>query len=239
MIIGEEKFLDGGFGTQANNPSWFAFVEVSQMHGNNEKAVALTCSIGTGIPKKITAFPETNSLFGKYKTLFRYTVATASDSEMTHRTMLQYTTQIGIGYERFNVEGGIGDINLGEWKIKKLKHPKRRVNVTLATIEQATNAYLQQTDVRKRLTKVAETLVRHRKDRSLYPEWNIVATGHRYHCTVDRCIASSIYHRTKEELRNHLVNTHADRGFKYPPGTEEEKTLLEWRINRGEISYAD
>lgn len=239
MKIGEEKFLDGGFGIQANNPSWYAFGEVSQMHGNNEKAIAMICSIGTGIPKKITAFPKTNTLFGTYKTLVRYTVATASDSEITHNTMLQYTTQMGTGYERFNVEGGIGSIDLGEWKIKKLKHPKRHVNVTLAAIEQATNAYLQQTDVRRRLTKMAEILVTTRKERSQYPEWNNVATGHRYHCTIDRCVASSTYHRTKEDLRNHLVNVHADQGFKYPPSTDEEKTKLEWRINRGKILHAD
>jgi hypothetical protein len=239
MKIGDEKFIDGGFGIQANNPSWYAFVEVSQMHGNNEKAIALTCSIGTGIPKKITAFPKTNSLFGKYKTLVRYTVATASDSEMTHNIMLQHTSQIGVGYERFNIEGGIGNIDLGEWKIKKLKNPKRIVNVTLAAIEQATNAYLQQADVRRRLTKVAETLVKRRKERSGHAEWNIVATGHRYHCTIDRCVSSSVYHRTMEELRNHLVNTHADQGFKHPPSTDNEKTMLEWRINRGKILHAD
>jgi hypothetical protein len=238
MKIREEKFLDGGFGTQANNPSWYAFIEVSQMHGS-EKAIALTCSIGTGIPKKITPFLQNNSLIGKYKNLKHYTVATASDSEMTHSTMMQYTNQIGINYERFNVEGDISDIDLGEWKIKELKHPKRRVNVTLATIEQATNAYLQQADVRRRLARVAETLVQSRQERSRYPEWDIVATGYRYHCTIDRCVASSTYHQTKEELRNHLVNVHADLGFKYPPSTDEEKTLLEWRINRGKILYAD
>src|SRR5580658_8176618 len=48
QIINEQKYLDGGFCTNANNPSQIAWKEVLLMHGNNPQAVAFLVSIGTG-----------------------------------------------------------------------------------------------------------------------------------------------------------------------------------------------
>lgn len=233
LFLGKEKFLDGGFG-DANNPTWHAYCEVGQMNGNDPEAVALTVSIGTGKADRVPPVARRGSgLVGRYKAIVKYSAAAATDSEKTHRKMDFLAKQTGHHYERFNVDGGLGDVDLGEWKVR------RGENQTFVKIRQQTRAYLNQNDTKKRLRRVAEILVKNRQERSKTPEWNIVSTGHRYRCTVDGCLPSKTYFIREEDLIMHLVNSHEDLGYVYPPKTRDQISKLEKAIQSGKIEHGD
>jgi hypothetical protein len=238
-VINKQKFLDGGFCTNANNPSQNAYNEVLLMHGNNPEAVGLLVSVGTGILRNGTPFPRTDNILSKYKATINYAVHAASDSEDVHRKMSQRMASTKRPYQRFNVEGGLDHVKLGDWKIVSQRNRKVPVNVTLQTIEAATRAYCAQKEVRRRLEKTAQMLVRNRQLRSTTPEWDFAATGSRYHCPVNFCLHTSVMHNSEESLREHLVTQHANEGFKYPPSTDRERTLLEATIRQGKIRHAD
>lgn len=238
-VINGHKYLDGGFGTNANNPSQIAYNEVLLMHGNNPEAVALVVSIGTGKLRNGTPFPKTSDMFSKYWAAINYAVNSASDSENTHRSMSQHMAANSRPYHRFNVDGGLEHIKLGDWKTVSQSASSEPVNVTLSTIRKATMAYCAQKEVRKQLEQTAKMLVRNRQLRSGTSKWNFTATGFLYHCTVNLCLESSILHNSEELLRDHLVAQHADLGYCYPPSTERERTLLEKTIRRGKISHTD
>jgi hypothetical protein len=239
QIINEQKYLDGGFCTNANNPSQIAWKEVLLMHGNNPQAVALLVSIGTGKLRNRTPFPKTSTIWGKYKATISYAVHAASDSEDTHEKMIQNMAAMERPYERFNVDGGLDHVKLDDWKTSSQRGSVAPVNVTLKTIEDATMAYLRQRDVRRRLEKTAEMLVKNRQERSKTTLWDSAATGSRYHCRVRFCLENSTQYNSEELLREHLITAHAHMGFQYPPSTDSEKTLLERTIQQGKIPHAD
>jgi len=91
-----------------------------------------------------------------------------------------------------------------------------------------------QDDTRRRLRRVAEILVKNRQERSKYPQWDIVATGHRYRCTVDLCLPNLIFNR-EEDLRTHLVDKHGELGFT----SRDEQQKLAKTIRLGKIPHAD
>jgi hypothetical protein len=238
-VINGQKFLDGGFCTQANNPSQEAYNEILLMHGNNQEAVALVVSIGTGKLRNSTPFPKTNSMFGKYKATISYAVHAASDSERTHQSMEQRMASTHHPYERFNVDGGLDQIKLGDWKTSSQRGSANPVNVTLQTIENATRAYCAQREVRKRLERTAQMLVKNRQERSRTQHWDFAATGSRYHCTIDHCLQSSTMHTDRETLIEHLITHHANLGYRHPPMTDTEKVYLDATIHRGKVPHAD
>ena len=226
LIIGKEKFVDGGWGS-ANNPTWHAYQEVCQMEGNKSDAIELTVSIGTGKADKVRPVARRGTgIVAEYKTLLKYSAAATTDSEEKHRVMKGLPTTTEDNYQRFNVDGGLGDVNLGEWKVRGER------NLTLEKIAGQTRAYLDQEDTKRRLRKVARTLVKNRQERSKDPKWDIVATGHRYRCSVDGCL-ENIFTR-EEDLRIHLQNLHL-----WPTRTHEDRTNLERAVHRGRILYAD
>lgn len=238
-VINKQKFLDGGFCTNANNPSQDAYNEVLLMHGNNPEAVALLISIGTGILRNGTPFPRTNNIISKYKATINYAVHAASDSEDVHQKMAQHMASNQRPYQRFNVDGGLDHVKLGDWKTVSQRGSAAPVNVTLKTIEDATRAYCRQREVRRRLEQTAQMLVKNRQLRSQTAEWDFAATGSRYHCRVDFCLQSYVMHTSEEGLREHLVTAHAEAGFRWPPRTEREKELLEAMIKQGKIPHVD
>jgi patatin-like phospholipase/acyl hydrolase len=238
-VINGQKFLDGGFGTNANNPSQIAYHEVLLMHGNNPQAVGLLVSIGTGKLRNLTPFPRINSIYGKYKAAISYAVHAASDAEDTHQKMMLNMAAIDRPYERFNVDGGLDHIKLDDWKTISQRSSSTPVNVTLKTIEDGTKAYLRQKDVQVRLEETALMLVKNRQERSKTTLWDFAATGSRYYCSVKFCHESSTPYNSEELLRQHLITAHANVGFRYTPSTDEEKTMLEKTIQQGKIPHAD
>jgi len=113
------------------------------------------------------------------------------------------------------------------------------LNVTLKTIELVAKAYCDRGDVQRRLKNTAKKLVRNRQLRSAAAEWEFIATWFRYHCTVDQGLRSSDRHDREEVLREHVATHHTDLGYKHPPSTDAERTLLETKARHGKILHAD
>ncbi|RAL64837.1 hypothetical protein DID88_001433 [Monilinia fructigena] len=222
-----ERFIDGGFGGFSNNPTSRTFAEIEQMHGKG--AVTLTLSIGTGRPTKVQPIAKHKSGFVRYiLQLIKYTTATTTDSENTHERVRELLAAQGCPYERFNVDGGLGDINLGEWRIRG------KENITLKKIRDQTRAYLEQSDVQTQMERMAKMLVNNRIERAKTSRWNVVATGHRYHCP-KRCDDERIFMRDTD-LRDHLCEAH---GFSSFPRDSDEELKLEEAVKSGRISYTD
>ena len=232
MKIGTTKHLDGGFGN-ANNPAVYAWWEVSQMSGDNENAIALTISVGTGLRRPVTPFSN-DAFIGKWSAMFRFAAHIASDSEETHRTMVRQHKSASRKnrYHRFNVDQGLEDIKLGEWKTKSTAHGI--VYVTLNQMETATATYLAKPEVQGHLRHFAAVLVDNRRARSRYPRWSNVAAGQQYHCTVDKCIHWNTCHSADEDLRRHLKSYH-----NFPDESEGDREILEQTIRRGKILVSE
>ncbi|KAI9649163.1 hypothetical protein NHQ30_001730 [Ciborinia camelliae] len=212
--LGDERFVDGGFGY--NNPTQRTFFEIEQVHGKG--TVALALSIGTGRPTKVQPIARQKSgLIGHYRQMIKYTAAITTDSENTHENVKALLAAEKCPYERFNVDGKLGDINLGEWRINGTE------NMTLKMIRNQTQAYLNLPGVRKRMEKVARMLVKNRQERSKTSEWGVVATGHRYQCP-KQCDKKTIFTR-EGDLRAHLCEIHG-----FPEGCELEKAIRDGRI---------
>ncbi|TGO46071.1 hypothetical protein BOTNAR_0616g00060 [Botryotinia narcissicola] len=219
-----ERFVDGGYGH--NNPTSRTFAEVEQVHGKG--TVALTLSIGTGRPTKVQPIARQNSgLISHYRQMIKYTAATTTDSEHTHEYVKALTAD-RCTYERFNVDGGLGDIDLGEWRV----HGNE--NMTLKRIREQTHVYLNQSEVRRRMEKVAKMLVRNRQERSRTEKWDVVATGHRFHCP--RCCNEETIFTREEDFKTHLCEAHE---FSSASGESFEELRLNKAIRDGRILHAD
>jgi hypothetical protein len=178
------------------------------MSANRAEAVALAVSIGTGKLDTVRPVAKRGAgLWGKYKAIIKYSAAATTDSEATHLKVDELARQTGTHYERFNVDGGLGDVDLGEWKVRKGE------NMTLAKIQQQTRAYLARSSTRACLRRVAEELVRVRQERSRSPKWEIVATGRRYRCKVDRCTMHDARFAREDDLKMHLAESHGALGM--------------------------
>jgi hypothetical protein len=231
MKIGNTVHLDGGFGN-ANNPTRFAWSEVNQMHGNNPKAIALTLSIGTGLPRHVRF--RNDRYVGKYIAYFKFMAHIAADSEEAHAEMSRQQEILNRSneYHRFNVDTGLEDIKMGEWKTRST--PQGKVCMTLDNIEDATNAYLRKVEVQERLRQYAEILVNNRRQRSGDPRWDNVAMGQQYHCILERCPKRNNCHETRENLRKHLREAH-----RLADATLEERQHLDQLIERGKVLVSE
>ncbi|ESZ95260.1 hypothetical protein SBOR_4372 [Sclerotinia borealis F-4128] len=197
--LGEEKFIDGDFGY--NNPTRRAILEIEQVHG--EDTIALVVSIGTGRRLKVRSIARhgcgLTGVANHFSQMIKYTTASTTDTESTHQYVMALLAARKCPYKRFNVDGELGDMDLGEWRTDGAK------NVTLETIKQQTRAYLEQPKVRKHMEEAAIKLVINRQMRSKTPRWDVVATGYRYQCP-EQCNKEIIY--TKEYLGDHLCEVH-------------------------------
>jgi hypothetical protein len=204
------------------------------MNQGNEDPIGLLLSIGTGKADRVPPVARRDTgLWKHYTGILKYTVATTSDSEDTHLKMLALAKDTGVQYERFNVDGGLGDVDLGEWRVSGEN------NLTLTKIKEKTAAYLAQSAVRKRLFHVARVLVNNRKERSKdKTRWNKVATGYRYRCTIMKCLHSTLFD-SEEDLRIHLRKQHHDLGLRSPGTAHDQEVRLEKLIRDGKVARAD
>jgi Patatin-like phospholipase len=231
MKIRQTIHLDGGFGN-ANNPTRFAWSEVNQMNGDNPKATALTLSIGTGLPRRVRF--RNDRYIGKWIAYFKFMAHIAADSEEAHLAMLHHHRDLSRSenYYRFNVDAGLEDIKMGEWKTRNTQAGK--VYLTLDNIAAATTTYLQKPEVQERLRHFAEILVNNRRQRCQDSRWNNAAMGQKYHCTVKRCGERNTCHETHENLRHHLKEAHG-----LADTTAEDRINLERLIERGKILVSE
>jgi hypothetical protein len=202
------------------------------MDANSPDTVALAVSIGTGKPDKVRPVAKRGAgLVGRFRAIIKYSAAITTDSERTHLTMQGIAQRTGLLYERFNVDGGLGNINLGEWKVDGER------NLTLDTIREQTEEYLAQPNVREQLRRVAEQLVKTRQERSKTERWDIVATGIRYRCPVDRCTSPLL--TREEDLKIHLAERHAALGYSWPATSDEGRRKITNAMRDGKVLHAD
>jgi hypothetical protein len=107
-------------------------------------------------------------VFSKYYKYWAMAKKIASDSEYVHHLMdaIQHSGRDKRYYQRFNVENGVGEIKLGEWKrTNKIPH------TTQDQIEHFTEEYVRQVEVQQELQKLARMLVETRIQRSKTSQW--------------------------------------------------------------------
>lgn len=227
IMIEDREFIDGGFGT--NNPAEEIYHEVCQMNMNNKSSIGLLISIGTG-QSEVSRFGK--GRLRKYHAILLATKQIAVDSEKVHEQMRR-KFPINDGktkYYRFNVpissndshevrfsnvrrqaaedltdgrrqkSKPLGEMAMDEWKSKS----------TLRDIKIATEAYLADPETRDDLWKVANILVRTRRERCNNEYWEIVSTGVQYRCVHSNChsLKSQKMREREMSLRSHLRHKH-------------------------------
>ncbi|KAH8660662.1 acyl transferase/acyl hydrolase/lysophospholipase [Tricladium varicosporioides] len=238
MKIGSTTHIDGGFGS-ANNPTIYAYEEVRQM-SDDDNPIALTISIGTGLRRDVSPYSD-GAFLGKWAAYVRFARHIATDSEETHRGMerqqeshrrllRRYKPELVEEYHRFNVEHGMEDMKLGEWKTRQTQDGIQYL--TLEKMEEATRAYYEQESVQADLRRFAGILVVNRRQRSRDAErWNNVALGLQYHCILEECgHQRTKFYPVDIHLRTHLVREH-----KLKDETNEEKKIIDDYIQRGKV----
>lgn len=161
MRIGENTFLDGG--VWSNNPTMETVIESLSLSGEVKEANGLVLSIGTGS----RPLPVSTKIGPAFIRSFRRSV---NETGRTEEVMEFWASKL-FTYKRFNVQKGLGDIKLDEWKTKKNR------NITLDQIDAATTDYLQQPSIQAELKETAKILVENRRKRSQTPRWRSFCLG--------------------------------------------------------------
>ena len=217
MILGKgteaNEYIDAGFG--AYNPSLEAYYSVRGVSG---KAPQMVVSVGSGANRRLR--PQSTSV-----TTSR-TSSTGLEAEYAERAHLELTEleskkELNY-YARLNVEEGIGDMKLDEWRGKHGRD-------TLMQIVEKTEDYLRSDSVKKSIIETARILVETRRARAFDPDsdhWERFCHGVEYVCIVFNCTDKGKIHRKRRDLRCHLEDVHhirsseietvLDRGKRFP-----------------------
>ena len=189
------EYVDGGFGT--NNPSLEGYHSAREASGRN---LSLILSIGAGAVQNHTTTSVTS--------LARDLVSTNDPGRWdliaanVDLKMMDLKTSGGLDdYCRLNVEEGLSDMALDEWKGR---HGKK----TLRLIRERTEEYLRLPRVKDDIAKAARTLVETRRARASTDHWERFCNGVEYVCTVTNCSDSGNVHRERGDLRRHLEDVH-------------------------------
>jgi hypothetical protein len=205
--IGNQKFGDGGFGT--NNPAEEMRTEVAAMNGQNFHCIGLLLSIGTGA-SNYSRFEK--GPLKKYLRYFRTARKLASDSEPPHQRLLGHKVYDKLPYHRFNVpiEFGLGNMKLDEWKTPGPLSSARES--TIDRIKRVTTEYCNNPAVQRELKEVARIMVNSRKDRaeSDLELWAFRCSGLQYRCTVHKCPRWQELQLREGDLKAHLQEMHPD-----------------------------
>lgn len=190
-------FLDGGLG--ANNPILEGYTAVKDASGTKPQ---LSISIGSGLGSKTRKIGKGRTGYLKYG---RFVQKWTLDAEKTHREMMGLREGEELMYSaRLNVEEGIGDMKLDEWKGKHGRD-------TLRLIREKTEDYLRLDDVKANIAETARRLVEIRRARASDPDsdhWERFCHGVEYVCTVIGCNDSNRMHKERRDLGRHLEDVH-------------------------------
>lgn len=155
--------MDGGL--VANNPSFQAWLEVNAMHRLNPEGcrsatggIQYFVSLGTGkgAPRDLVV---SGNHIRRFVSIIKGALGKMTDPEPAH---IQTAGHCPEGtYFRFNVENGLENMKLDEYKIH------RGVKVTVQSINEAVSTYLADRSVRRDLSQLASRLVDHRRARSV------------------------------------------------------------------------
>lgn len=125
-------------------------------------------------------------------------------------------------YYRLDVEKGLQDVRLNEWK------PKSNGEITLRRIESATNSYLKDPKIEADIKNCARALVESRIERAKTQAWETFATGTRYRCTLPKCDQQHLRFQNRNELMDHLQKYHS-----MPPPDEEHYEEIQGLLDAG------
>ncbi|KAL9602366.1 MAG: hypothetical protein Q9219_001932 [cf. Caloplaca sp. 3 TL-2023] len=202
----EYRYYDAA--VNINNPSLEVYKEVSLLNKPHE-SIELLLSIGTGNAKGNTTKAK-HSLQKELNNI----------SDLVHQKICQARKEDGFAYYRWDVQGGLQDVRLDEWK------PIESGETTRARIERATNRYLESPEIDKQVRECAEILVHARLLRAQTMRWEMFAAGTRYRCPLPSCPYQSLRFQNRNELMDHLQAVHG----KAPPDAQnyqEIQTLLD------------
>ena len=197
----EYRYFDAA--VNINNPSNEMYKEVSLINKTHE-SIELLLSIGTGNQKGNTTKAK-HSLQKELNDI----------SDLVHQKILQAKKQDPFTYYRWDVQGGLQDVRLDEWK------PIESGDITLSRIENATNRYLDSPEVEEQIRGCADLLVRARSLRAQTMRWEMYATGTRYRCPIPDCPDQSQRFQNRNELMDHLQTVHQ----KPPPDAENFQAI--------------
>lgn len=113
--IGDREYLDGGMG--ANNPCEELYGEVRRMNNGSNKCVRIILSIGTGKNNKAARFNSKGR--SRYWNYMNWAKKWATDAQGPHERMLRMQRERKeFPYFRFNVEQGLDEMKLDEWRVR-------------------------------------------------------------------------------------------------------------------------
>lgn len=189
-------FLDGGL--VANNPTKYAYLEISLLHGHRDPALVL--SIGTGQKQKR---PFKMVLLEHWRPFLSHQLnnrIAESEEADAWMKLVEERRRDQLEYERLTVslDCGLGWMKLDEWKKRApsktpdhapaepgqytklhdyFREKKSKHHDTVEFLEARTKLYLAQKEVGAQLDRLARLLVKRRQKRSRTPEWKYFATG--------------------------------------------------------------
>ncbi len=190
-------YIDGGFG--AANPSLEGYKSVREASGREPRVVV---SVGSGASRQREI---QKTVIFRYTDLVNFPRRLGANAEKVHNALMKFELERSLDYyARLNVEEGLGDIKLDEWRGKRGRD-------TLSLIHEKTNEYLHLDSVRKSITETARALVETRRARASDPDldqWERFCHGVEYVCPLVMCDDRGNIHRKRRELRRHLEDVH-------------------------------
>lgn len=177
-----------------------------QLNNNDRRAVQVLVSIGTG--KNLEPDPNPSAGYGLYMSYFNTAAKWATQSEATHHTVLDATSNFA-QYYRLNVEHGIGKMKLDAWKGKKGYK-------TLELIRTRTQEYLDSPDGQQQINTCARQLVNVRRARSSHmyiDRWERFCYGVEYACCEPDCPGGKDKrYEDRPALQRHIQEFHTAKG---------------------------
>ena len=113
------EYLDGGFGG-TNNPSKEICDEVLTMNNRAKGCLNDVVSIGTGKNQKLSRWRSKKSWMpaGRYINFMNFAKKWASQAETQHNDMIRDRRNLDFEYFRLNVETGLDEMKLDEWRAR-------------------------------------------------------------------------------------------------------------------------
>ena len=190
-----EEYLDGGFGI--NDPSVAGCFSVREASGRNPISVL---SVGSGTSQSFKM--RSGGGLSRFMDDLRIAMKVPSNIDNAHLIMMDLKTSGGVDdYYRLNVQEGLSEMAVDEWKGK---HGKE----TLRMIRERTEEYLRLPSVKDDIAKAARILVETRRARASTDHWERFCNGVEYVCIVTSCKERGNVYRERGDLRRHLEDAH-------------------------------
>jgi patatin-like phospholipase/acyl hydrolase len=211
----DDRYYDAA--EDINNPSLEVVNEISLISRGSHDAIDVLLSIGGG--NAHGNMPKTK--FGGGGLLQEMTAISA----VVHEKVRSESKAHFFAYYRLDVEEGLQDVGLNEWK------PKSSGARTIERIKHATDRYLGRADVRSQCHQCAAALVRKRTQRAQTMLWECFATGTRYKCPEKECPSPNERYQNRNSLMDHLRMQHD-----YAPPDAEHFEEMQTLLDKGRTS---